>query len=106
VVEASDADDALQRLNRQQVDVVVSSSDLVGGAAFDLLRRVREAPELQALPVVCLSDDPNRMQSESPSGYAFDECLVKFDQEAILASVTRLAKALRSRQAEAEAVLG
>ena len=106
VVEASDADEALQRLNRQQVDVVVSSSDLVGGAAFDLLRRVREAPERQALPVVCLSDDPNRMQSESPSGYAFDECLVKFDQEAILASVSRLAKALRSRQAEAEAVLG
>jgi two-component system chemotaxis sensor kinase CheA len=106
VVEAADADEAFQRLTRQKVDVVVSGADLAGAAAFDLLRRLREAPELRALPVVCLSDDPSGVASQSASGHVFDECIEKFDQPAILASVGRLAKALRSRQAQAETVAG
>jgi two-component system chemotaxis sensor kinase CheA len=100
VVEAADADEALQRLNRHRVDVLLSSFELSGGAAFDLLRRVREAPELHALPVVCLSDDPGGVEGHAPAGYVFDECLLKFDQQAMLDSVGRLAGALRSRQAE------
>jgi len=101
VVEAADADEALQRLNRRKVDVLLSSFELGGGAAFDLLRRIREAPELQALPVVCLSDDPGGVESQAPAGYVFDECLPKFDQQAMLDSVSRLAGALRNRPADA-----
>jgi two-component system chemotaxis sensor kinase CheA len=99
VVEAADVDEAMQRLGRQKVDVLLSSLELGSGAAFDLLRRIREAPELQALPVVCLSDDRGSLAAQ-PSGYVFDECLPRSDQQAMLDSVSRLARALRNRQEE------
>jgi two-component system, chemotaxis family, sensor kinase CheA len=100
VVEASDADEVLQRLTRHKVDVLLTGFDLEGGRSFELLRRIREAPELRALPVVCLSDDPGGVESRLPGGYAFDECLSKFDQQAMLDSVGRLAGALRSGRGE------
>jgi len=79
------------------VDVLIFSLDPPDEAAFDLLRRVREAPELRALPVICLSDEPGRLEGRAPSGYEFDACVSKFDQQEMLASVSRLAGALRGQ---------
>jgi two-component system chemotaxis sensor kinase CheA len=96
VVEAGDAAEALRGLNRQRVDVLISSLDLPGKAAFELLRKIRESPELRAIPVVGLGDEPAEMGSE-PCEHRFDECVGKFDSEAMLASVGRLAGALRNK---------
>jgi DNA-binding response OmpR family regulator len=104
VVEAAGADEALRRLNRQRVDVLILSLDLPGETAFDLLRRIREATELRALPVICLGDEPDRLKGRVPAAYEFDECVSKFDQQAMLASVSRLAGALRSRESELQTV--
>ena len=95
VIEAGDVDEALQRLNRQRVDVLVSSADLPDKTAFELLRRVREAPELKAIPVVCLGDAALETAAAEPPDYRFDEYVRRFDQQATLASVSRLAQALR-----------
>jgi two-component system chemotaxis sensor kinase CheA len=95
VVEAGDVDEALRRLSRQRVDVLISSLDSRGKAASELLRRVRQAPELKSIPVVCLSDDP--ADGSGAAEYQFDEYVRKFDQEGMLASVSRLAETLRDK---------
>jgi two-component system chemotaxis sensor kinase CheA len=80
VLEAANLDEVIRGLERRPVDVVVTSLDLPPGGSSAVLAALRQRPEWQAIPVLALADQ------------------VKFDRDAMLESVARLASALVSAQ--------
>ncbi len=97
VLEAATADEALEKLKRSRVDVVAVALDLPGGAGT-LVEQMRRQPALAKVPVLALSS-----AAEGPplSPEAFADCQARFDQEAMLASIERLAAALGRAEREA-----
>jgi len=102
VVEAFDATDALERLGRDQIDVVVSSLDLPEFGSYELLKRLRQTPELTHIPALGLSEDGMPADPLSQQGPAFDELRSKKDREAVLDSVARLARSISEATALVE----
>ena len=90
VVEAVDARDAIERLGRDQIDVVVSSLDLPEFGSQQLLKKLRQTPEFTHIPAVGLSDESSPVDAGPPSAPAFDELRNKKDRAAVLESVARL----------------
>ena len=94
VLEAGDGEQALRMLSREQVDILLSSLDLPGVDAFEVLRRIREEPSLARLPVVALA---HRLEETEPSGemaYQFDDYQLIHNRQEMLQSIERLAAAL------------
>jgi two-component system chemotaxis sensor kinase CheA len=80
VFEAANLDEVIRGLEQQPVDVVVTSLDLPPGGSSAVLAAMRRCPEWRGIPVLAL------------------DCQVKFDREAMLESVARLASALASAE--------
>ncbi len=102
VVEAIDARDALERLGRNQIDIVVSNLDLPDSGSYELLKRLRQTPEFMRIPVLGLSDDGIPADLLSQQDPAFDELLSKRDRDAVLDSVARLARSFSEAAALVE----
>ena len=98
VLEAGSSEEALDKLNGERVDVLVSSLDLPGEGPLDLLRRIRTAPELCALPTLALATTAEQTEQRIDQQYQFDDCQLKFDRDAMLGSVEKLAAALAQQQ--------
>lgn len=98
VVEAANLDEALRGLERQPVDVVVASLDLPPDGSSALLAAMRRRPEWEAIPILALADSVEQVRSRTGQPMEFEECLFKFDREAMLESVARLASALASAE--------
>jgi two-component system chemotaxis sensor kinase CheA len=93
VLEAADREQALRQLEQQPVDAVAAAVDLPPEGGASLLAALRRRPEWGAIPVVALADSPG--QFAALRGRAgFEDCQVKFDREAMLASLGRLAAAV------------
>lgn len=92
VVEASHAADALERLNRERIDIVVSSVDLPDAGSYELLRTLRRAPELTDIPALGLSEDGAAGDSLPRQGLRFDEVCRTADRQAVLDSIARLTR--------------
>jgi len=97
VLEAGSLEEALARLKQHRVDVVAVALDLPGGAG-ELVAAMRRDPALAAIPVLALAG-----ASGAPGGELeqFAACQAKFDQDAVAASIERLAAAVRASQIEA-----
>jgi len=90
VVEAASAEEALEKLKRRRVDVVAAALDLPGGGA-QLAAEMRRQPALADIPVLALTG----AAGAPPAGLeVFADCQAKFDHEAMLSSIERLAAAL------------
>jgi two-component system, chemotaxis family, sensor kinase CheA len=87
VVEAGSTSEALARLEKQRVDVLVADVDLPSDGGAGLLRQLRARPAFAALPAVGLTVRPRR--PEDGDGDGFDEYLVKYDREAMLRAIVR-----------------
>ena len=98
VLEAGSSKEALHKLNGERVDVLVSSLDLPGEGPLDLLRRIRTSPELCALPTLALATTAEQTEKRIDQQYQFDDCQLKFDRDAMLTSVEKLAAALAEQQ--------
>ena len=55
VIHAPNAAAALQSMREARLDLVLLDLGLPGMNGFDLLRRLKEAPETQAIPVIVLT---------------------------------------------------
>jgi two-component system chemotaxis sensor kinase CheA len=95
VVEAATAGEALEKLNRQDVDVLVTALDLPDGSASQLLESVKNEPKLSALPMLALTSNSTAENEgyENPEG--FDDYLAKFDRASMLRSLEKLSSALQ-----------
>jgi two-component system chemotaxis sensor kinase CheA len=93
VIEAASAADAMDKLGKERIDVVVTALDLPDRSAFQLLESIGKQPALRNIPVVALA---NRIEeTNAPAGgVCFADYLLKFDRTAMLRSVDRLSLAL------------
>jgi len=98
VLEAANLDDAIRGLGQQPVDVVVAALDLPPNGSSALVAAMRGRPEWEAIPVLALADTADQVRLRPGESQGFQDCLVKFDREAMLESVARLASALSSAE--------
>ena len=98
VLEAANSQEAIDRLQRERVDVLLSRLDLPGEGPFELLRRVRVEPEWRALPAVGLASSPEEMEQRGEREFEVDDYQMRFDKDATLSSISRLAAVGREQQ--------
>ena len=98
VVEAANLDEAIRGLEQQPVDVVVAALDLPLNGGPALLTAMRRRPEWKGIPLLALADSAEQVQAPSVRMAGFEDCQAKFDHEAMLESVARLASALASAE--------
>jgi len=98
VVEAGNLDEAVRGLEQQPVDVVVAALDLPPDGSSALLAAMRRRPEWEAIPILALADSAEQIQASTVRTAGFQDCQAKFDREAMLDSVARLASALASSE--------
>ena len=96
VLEAGNLEEAVRELAKQPVDVVVAA---LGSAARRQLRfacgHAAAAGVGTRFPVLALADSVGELKSSAArGGWAFEDCQRKFDREAVLESVARLASAM------------
>ncbi len=99
VIEAANLEEAMLGLEQQAVQVVVTALDLPPGGSSALLEAMRRRPEWKRTPVLTLAESAEQRLAQA--GRAFEDCQVKFDREAMLESIARLASVLE-RELEKE----
>ena len=99
VIEAASLDEAIRRLEQQPVDIVVAALDLPSDGSSALLAALRGRTEWERIPVLALAESAEQVRARSGQAMDFQDCQMKFDREAMLESVTRLASALGSPEA-------
>jgi two-component system chemotaxis sensor kinase CheA len=92
VTEAADMAEAIQGLERHPVDIVVAALGLPPNGCSGLHDAMSRRPEWKNIPILALADaaDPTPGPSGPP---IFEDCQPKFDREAMLESLLRLASA-------------
>jgi two-component system chemotaxis sensor kinase CheA len=98
VLEAANLDQAIRGLEQQPVDIVVAALDLPPNGSSALLAAMRRRPEWEGIPVLALADSAEQIRARAGQPMDFQDCQVKFDREAMLESVARLAAALASAE--------
>jgi two-component system chemotaxis sensor kinase CheA len=98
VLEAANLDEVIRGLEQQPVDLVVTALDLPPNGSPALLAAMRRRPEWQTIPVLALADSAQQAQAQAGQAAGFQNCQAKFDREAMLESVARLAAALDSAE--------
>jgi CheY-like chemotaxis protein len=105
VLEASNGTEALARLEKEKVDVLIADVDLASGNGSDFVSRLRSHPGLAGLRTVGLTTRrPNG--SNGHDGKGFDEYLLKYDREEMLRAVMRATGGSDEVPAEPELVSG
>ncbi len=99
VFEAANLDEAIRGLEQQPVDVVVTALDLPPQWQFRAARSHATAAGVEADP----GTDAGRIgragrRHKRGESIDFEDCQVKFDREAMLESMARLASALAARR--------
>jgi two-component system chemotaxis sensor kinase CheA len=91
VLEASDLDEAVRKLDHQPVDVVVASEDLPTQGGIGLVFALRNRADKRIIPVLAVAESQDRA-SRCPIGPdGFQGAYVKFDTFAILDAIAKLA---------------
>ena len=90
VLEASNLDEAIHRLEQQPVDVVVAALDLPPNGSAALLVAMHR-PEWAKIPVLALVASIDEVQASAALSAGFQDCQAKFDGVLVLESVARLA---------------
>jgi two-component system chemotaxis sensor kinase CheA len=99
VVETADTQAALRELDRCKIDVVLAGLDLPSDSGHSLLEEMRRLPGLAQVPALALIDSAEqaKTQREHPQGFA--DYQLKFDREAMLVSLARLASVVETPEA-------
>jgi len=100
VLEAASLEEAIRSLEQQSVDVVVTSLELAWNGGSGLISAMRRHPQWESIPVLALSDSAVQFSPEVMAAEGFQDCQTKFDREAMLGSIARLAMALAPAPAQ------
>jgi two-component system chemotaxis sensor kinase CheA len=98
ILEAANLDEAIRGMEQQPADVVVAALDLPPQGSSALLAAMRSRPEWERIPFLGLADSAGQLQSSAVRAAGFEDCQAKFDGNAILESVARLASAGASQK--------
>ena len=94
VTEAANLEEVIRGLEKQPVDVVIAALDLPPDGCAALQEAVHRRPEWQGIPILGLADSSEQIQRWPGPSTGFQDCKSKFDCDAMLESVARLASAL------------
>jgi two-component system chemotaxis sensor kinase CheA len=94
VLEAASIEEAIRSLEQQPADVVVTSLELASNGSSGLISALRRRPQWESIPVLALADSGEQRPPAAIAGQGFQDCQTKFDREAMLESIARLAMAL------------
>ncbi len=94
VREAAGVEEALRELEQRPVDLVVAPVDLPPAGGRTLIAAMRPRQEGERIPVLALAES-----AEDAEPLAAGDCQSKFDREAMLESVARLASAVAGGEA-------
>ena len=103
VVEAADTQTALRELERRKIDVVLAGLDLLPDGDHSLLEEMRRLPGLAHVPALALSDSAEQAQAYREHPRGFSDCQMRFDRDAMLSSLAKLAGALGTPETVAPA---
>ena len=98
VAEATDATDALAKLNASRFDVVLAALDLPNEGAARILETIRKQPELSRIPVFAVQPASQMDTASGAFPAGFSAALSRFDREGMLRSISKLAKALDAEE--------
>ena len=98
VAEATDAADALAKLNASRFDVVLAALDLPNEGAARILETIRKQPELSRIPVFAVQPASQMDTASGAFPAGFSAALSRFDREGMLRSISKLAKALDAEE--------
>ena len=93
VQQAASSDEAARKMEQQLTDVVVVARDLPPGGSSALVAAMHARSEWERIPLLGLADSAAELETSAIRAAGFMDCQVKFDVNAILASVTRLVSA-------------
>jgi len=96
VTEAANVEEAIRALEQSPVDIVITALDRPLNGSSDLLSALRRRKEWQGIPVLALVDSAEQARVAAGQTADFQDCQMKFDREAMLESVARLATSLVS----------
>jgi CheY-like chemotaxis protein len=99
VLEAANLDEAIRGLEQHPVDVVVTALDLPPSGSSALFTAMRRRAEWTGIPILALANSAEQARAQAGQTADFQDCQVKFDREAMLESVARLASTLASSEA-------
>ncbi len=94
VLEAGSTGEALEKLAKYEVNVVLAALDLPNDSAATLLSSIKSEPNLNTLPVLGLAADPKGSGLTSDRHGGFDDYFPKGDRASMLRSIEKLAFAL------------
>jgi two-component system chemotaxis sensor kinase CheA len=99
VVEAADTEQAVSQLEHGAIDMVLVAVDLPPEGSRGLLDAVRRRPGSIRIPVLALASGPVQAEDRPAGAEDFDDYQSKFDRDAMLRSIERLAAALEPEHA-------
>jgi two-component system chemotaxis sensor kinase CheA len=103
VVETADTQAALRELERRKIDVVLAGFDLPSEGGHSLFKEMHRLPGLARVPAMALTESAEEAQAFREHAQGFNDCQMKFDREAMLHSLARLAGALGTAEEMASA---
>lgn len=90
VTTSADGSEAIARLEQgERFDLIISDIDMPTVDGFALARKIRAHPAWSDVPLIALTGRSTPADRERASASGFDEFLVKFDREAVLAALQR-----------------
>jgi two-component system chemotaxis sensor kinase CheA len=106
VLEAANLGEVIRGLEQHPVDVIVTALDLPPNGSSAVLAALRGRPEWRGIPILALADSPEQIRERAGQSTDFQDCQVKFDRDAMLESVARLASALASEETATVCAVG
>jgi len=103
VVETADTQAALRELERRKIDVVLAGLDLPSEGGYGLLEQMRRLPGLAQVPALALIDRAEQAQAYRERPQRFSDYQLKFDRDAMLRSLAKLASVVGTPEALAPA---
>jgi two-component system chemotaxis sensor kinase CheA len=95
VVEASNTNEALQRIESESIQVLVVGSDLLSNDPSGA-EKIRKRTASVRIPVLAMSNSSAEMAVRKAAGVVFDDYQLRFEREAMIQSIARLAHAVDS----------
>jgi two-component system chemotaxis sensor kinase CheA len=93
VLEAGNTNEALQRIERESIQVMVVGSDLLANDPPGA-EKIRKRTASVRIPVLAMSNTSAEMATRKSAGVAFDDYQLRFEREAMIQSIARLAHAV------------
>jgi two-component system chemotaxis sensor kinase CheA len=98
VMSASSIFEALPKMRKVPIDLVIATVAARGDGGLDTLRVLRRDKQLERIPVLGLMEHGDQMRSQASGDLTFDAQLVRSDRDALLKSVASLVRSQAVRQ--------